>query len=47
MEMLLERLMEECREYTRQGAVANYIPALAKADLILPDGKKFTFEYKE
>ena len=32
MEMLLERLMEECREYTRQGAVANYIPALAKAN---------------
>lgn len=31
MEVLLERLMEECRPFAQQGAVASYIPALAKA----------------
>ena len=32
MEELLERLLEECRPYTEQGRVANYIPELAKSD---------------
>ena len=32
MEGLLERLMEECRPYTKQGKVASYIPALARAN---------------
>lgn len=32
MEELLERLLEECRPYTRQGRVADYIPELAKGN---------------
>jgi len=32
MEGLLAQLMEECRPFVRQGAVASYIPALAQAD---------------
>ena len=32
MEELLERLLEECRMYTSQGRVADYIPELAKSD---------------
>ena len=32
MEELLERLLEECRPFSGQGQVANYIPELAKAD---------------
>ena len=32
MEELLEQLLEECRPYTRQGAVATYIPELAKGN---------------
>lgn len=32
MEELLERLLEECRPYTREGRVADYIPELAKGD---------------
>lgn len=32
MEELLEALLEECRPYTEQGALASYIPELAKAD---------------
>ena len=32
MEELLERLLEECRPYTKDGRVADYIPELAKSD---------------
>ena len=32
MEELLERLLEDCRPYTRVGKVATYIPELAKGD---------------
>lgn len=32
MEELLERLLEECRPFTSQGRVADYIPELAKSD---------------
>ena len=32
MEELLEQLLDECRHYTKEGAVATYIPELAKAD---------------
>lgn len=32
MEGLLDQLMEECRPWAQQGAVASYIPALAKAE---------------
>lgn len=32
MEELLEELLEECRPYTKQGAVATYIPELAKGN---------------
>ncbi len=47
MEELLEQLLEECRPYTTQGKVADYIPELAKADpsglgiyVITSDGKR-------
>ena len=33
MEELLERLLEECRPYTAQGKLADYIPELAKGDI--------------
>lgn len=33
MEDLLEELLAECRPYTQQGALANYIPELAKGDV--------------
>ena len=33
MEELLERLLEECRSYTRLGKLADYIPELSKADI--------------
>ncbi len=32
MEALLKQILEDCRRYTEQGAVATYIPELAKAD---------------
>ena len=32
MEELLNRIMDNCREYTGQGKVADYIPALAMAN---------------
>jgi len=32
MENLLEQLLDECRDYTRQGQVATYIPELAKGN---------------
>ena len=32
MEGLLNELIEQCRPDTQNGKVANYIPALAKAD---------------
>ena len=32
MEELLERLLEECRPYTKEGQVASYIPELSKSD---------------
>lgn len=48
MEELLERLVEECAPYTQQGALANYIPELTKADpsklgvyIISSDGKQY------
>ncbi|USF26536.1 Glutaminase 2 [Firmicutes bacterium ASF500] len=33
MEDLLEELLSECRPYTQQGALANYIPELAKGNI--------------
>ena len=30
MEELLEELLEECRDYAKEGHVATYIPELAK-----------------
>ncbi len=33
MEQMLERLVEECREYTKEGKLATYIPELAKVNL--------------
>ena len=33
MEDLLEELLAECRPYTQQGALANYIPELAKGNI--------------
>lgn len=48
MEELLEQLIEECSVYTKQGALANYIPELTKADvnkfgayIISSDGKNY------
>ncbi len=32
MQERIERILEECREYTNRGAVADYIPELAKAN---------------
>ena len=32
MEELLEQLIEDCSSYTQNGALANYIPELTKAD---------------
>ena len=32
MEELLQQILQECRPYTGQGALASYIPELAKAD---------------
>ena len=46
MEELLEQLIADCASYTKEGALANYIPELAKADpsklgayIISSDGK--------
>ena len=33
MEVLLEELLAECRPYTQQGTLANYIPELAKGNI--------------
>ena len=33
MEDLLEELLAECRPYTQQGTLANYIPELAKGNI--------------
>ena len=48
MEELLERLLEECRPYTAQGKLADYIPELAKGDIsdlgiyvVRSDGKHY------
>lgn len=48
MDELLEKLMEDCRPYTRQGKVASYIPELQKANIddfgaciLNSDGKLF------
>lgn len=48
MEELLEQLIEECSSYTKRGALANYIPELAKANpnslgayIISSDGKHY------
>ena len=48
MEELLEQLLEECRPYTKQGAVATYIPELAKRNpdklgiyVVSSDGKHY------
>lgn len=48
METLLENLVEECTAYTNEGALANYIPELAKADpnklgayILSSDGKHY------
>lgn len=32
MDELLEQILEECKHYTKDGALANYIPELAKGD---------------
>ena len=32
MNLLLKKILEDCRHYTAQGHVANYIPQLAKVD---------------
>ena len=32
MQEILEQLMKECKEYTKKGALANYIPELTKVD---------------
>lgn len=49
MEELLEQLIEECAVYTKEGALANYIPELTKADpnmlgvyIISSDGKQYS-----
>ena len=48
METLLEQLVDECAAYTKDGALANYIPELAKADpnkigayILSSDGKHY------
>lgn len=48
MEELLEQLIQECIPYTKEGALANYIPELTKADpnklgayIISSDGKHY------
>lgn len=48
MEELLEQLIAECASYTKEGALANYIPELTKADpnklgayIISSDGKHY------
>lgn len=48
MEELLEQLIEECSVYTKEGALANYIPELTKADvnklgayIVSSDGKHY------
>ena len=48
METLLEQLVDECASYTSEGALANYIPELAKADpnqlgayILSSDGKHY------
>ena len=48
MEELLDELLEECRPYTRQGKLADYIPELTKGNLddfgiyvICCDGKSY------
>ena len=48
MEELLEQLLEECRPYTAQGKLADYIPELAKGDIsdlgiyvVRSDGKHY------
>lgn len=55
MEELLEQLLEECRPYTQQGAVATYIPELAKGErndlgiyIMRSDGRHYqTGDYKK
>ena len=49
MEELLERLTEECAPFTKEGALANYIPELTKADptmlgayILSSDGKHYS-----
>ena len=49
MEEFLNKIIDNCRPYTRQGAVANYIPELSKADpddlgvcVVTADKKVFT-----
>ena len=32
MEELLQQILQECRPYTGQGALASYIPELARQD---------------
>ena len=33
MEMLLQKILDDCRQHIAQGKVANYIPALAEANI--------------
>ncbi|MBQ8518714.1 MAG: glutaminase A [Agathobacter sp.] len=49
MEELLEQLIDECKIYTKDGELANYIPELTKADpnmlgvyMISSDGKQYS-----
>lgn len=52
MQERLERILEECRTYTQQGEMANYIPELAKADrneigiyISSPDGEFYAGDW--
>ncbi len=54
MQKRLERILEECRQYTQMGEVADYIPELAKADrnqlgiyVATPDGEYFAGDWQQ
>lgn len=54
MNELLNEVLRECKQYTHQGKVANYIPELAKADtdkfgiyIVSSDGDAFAGDYDQ
>ena len=54
MKKLLEEAVDSCREYAKDGRVANYIPELAKADpyefgiaVVTDDGVEFVGDYNK